>query len=100
MSEICLGCGNECRTQVDCAECYRRLERCLNVFGHWPLELALSPAALLQIETAIRSILPKVDDSVQGELSNAVSIIRAYLQRVAAGELHFERELTDEELLS
>ena len=86
MTEVCLGCGSQCEQQHTCPGCYARLVRCIDVFGYWPMEVSLSPAALLHVETAIRDYLTSVDLTGQPrqELANAANLIRAFLQHQSA----------------
>lgn len=71
---------------------------------HWPLDFTLSPAALAEVECAVRTYL---DDTGRGalkrgkvhnELVNLANAIRSLLQHMAREAT--EREPTDEELLS
>lgn len=102
----CLGCGTIYAEGADCEVCYARLARCLDVFGHWPMECSVSAAALHHIESAIREYLDNdrtkgVDPvEVETELTTVANQIRAYLQHVAAGLNAFKPDITDEELLS
>jgi hypothetical protein len=84
---VCLGCGAVLEPDADCEVCHARLARCLGVFAHWPLELAISPATLAEVERAIRHHLyvGSFSPQVSTELLNTVNIIRSYLQHIAAG---------------
>lgn len=105
---VCLGCGALHESSADCEVCYARLVRCLEVFVHWPLEVSISPAALAEVELAIRNHLNReggLSSRVEAELSNMVNIMRSYLQQVAAGLKAYKdpprkAEPTDEDLLS
>lgn len=101
----CLGCGTQHFDGADCEVCFARLSRCLNVFGHWPMETSLTPAALVEVQEALQQYLSNFDigplpQNVETELNGLVSNIRSYLQHVAAGMGAYSDEPTDEELLS
>jgi hypothetical protein len=102
---VCLGCGTEHFADADCEVCYARLQRCLSVFKHWPMETSITPAALVHVQRAVERYIQQEgiefgDGQHAIELMNLRSHIRSYLQHVAAGRDAFKPEPTDEELLA
>ena len=84
MSTVCLGCGSSCEAPEKCERCHALLVKCLDVYGHWPLETSITAATLLHVETAIREYLhtsaSSVGDTERNELYNTANTIRAFLQ--------------------
>lgn len=100
----CLGCGEHTDSD-DCETCFARLARCLDQFGHWPMETSISPAALEEIRYAIdwwvdSGPSSQIHGKLEDELRNISILIRSHLQHVASGLKAYQHEPTDEELLS
>lgn len=73
----CLGCAG-----VVCQVCEDK-SNALTKLSHWPLEVSVSPAALIEIEAAIRAHdAPMAPAALDTELMNVANIIRAHLQHV------------------
>lgn len=84
MTAICLGCGQPYPTAAYCPDCERKAVRVIEQ-SHWPLETSLSLAALMVIETAVRSLIPanyEATPELDTELENLANVIRAHLQHV------------------
>lgn len=77
----CLGCGG-----VVCQVCEDK-SNALTRLSHWPLEVSVSRAALLEVEALVRAGLQDnvgYADNTYAELQNIANIIRAHLQHEPA----------------
>jgi hypothetical protein len=87
----CLGCGGQTYTNGDCPKCDDCAAR-LIASSHWPLEVSLSLAALVEVEEAIGIHVEDIETqkffeerpSLLIELQNLRNNIRSHFQHVRA----------------
>jgi hypothetical protein len=86
----CLGCGG-----ITCQVCEDK-SNALTRLSHWPLEVSISRAALVDVQSAIGHYLANYGINMPaatiGELENLANIIRAHLQHEPAPVVKTEED--------